>query len=536
MFAETVLRLSYLLLFLVSCVSLHAQDRMKFTYQVHLDTVDNVSLTKFHSLSFDDSKDLNLGLYKGSIWIKARLGNTASNRTFIIHTEDFINRNYSFYEIVADTLVHLSPGIPHQGQSDDRYFNFREPNFRVDIKQNETREFLIHTTSDGRIANATPHIVPLDDFVFSMKQLTIFNVSFFGIVGALFLSILLLAITQSNRTYYYYSLYILFNTFFMLGLDGSFFDIGFDNYLVDHLIFFSIRIWVISFLAFSVSFLSIDQSAPRFYSYAKKYVLLVMLGLSIYQLLYYDTSVSVLHSLENIIGFSWYILLGIGIYLSPSEKRKERIVYLVFLGVYIFTTVLSLTTSHGGNGLISLSNLYKIGSLIDFIGFAIIMVIFINRRKKEEARQLQVLHNTNLELEKGLENKQKRLSELESKLNEMYVQNDQSQSTPSFDITNQLAILKLLESNITKEEDWIHFQEEYLRLDPQFLSKLVENTPNLSKSEIRLLILLKIGYTQKEIAQIIAISPESVKKARQRTRKKLGLSREITLGEYLSSL
>lgn len=536
MFADTVLRLSCLLVFLGASVSLPAQDRMVFTYQAYLDTADTVSLSKFQSLSFDDSKDLNLGLYKGSIWIKANVKNSASARTYIIYTEDFINRNYSFYEIVEDTLVRIPPGKPHQGQSDDRFFNFREPNFKVDLQRNEPREFLIHTTSDGRIVNATPHIVPLDDFIFSMKQLTIFNVSFFGVIGALFLSILLLAIIQSNKTYYFYSFYILFNTFFMLGLDGSFFDIGFDNYLVDHLIFFSIRIWVIAFLAFSVSFLSIDQSAPRFYSFAKKYVLTVMLGLSIYQLLFYDTSISVLHSLENIIGFSWYILLGIGIYLSPREKRKERIVYLAFLGIYIFTTILSLTTSHGGNGLISLSSLYKIGSLVDFIGFAILMVIFTNRKKKEESRRLQALHNTNLELEKGLENKEKRLSELESKINDLHTQNSQSQSNPTFDITKQLAILKLLESNITQEEDWTHFQQEYLRLDPQFLSKLVEDTPNLSKSEIRLLILLKIGYTQKEIAQLLAISPESVKKARQRTRKKLGLSREVTVGEYLNSL
>lgn len=515
---------------------LGAKGGVDFAYQVHLDGRDTVSYSKFGTLTFEDSPNLNLGFYAGSIWIKGRLTNLGPQGAFILHTQDFINRNYRFYEIKDGALVNISPEALDQGQSDDRYFNFREPNFRIDLAENETKEFLLHTFSDGRICNATPAITPLDDFVMAMRRLAIFNVSFFGIVGALFLSILLLALTQSNKTYLFYSGYILFNTFFMLGLDGSFFDLGIDNYLVDHLIFFSVRILMLSFLAFSALFLGVNKSAPRFFYFAKIYVFVVMLGLSIYEVVFYHSSVAVLHRLENMVGFSWYILVIAGVILAPRGRLRERFIYLVFLAIYIGTTILSLTTSHGGNGLISLSSLYKLGSLVDFIGFTIVMVVLVRKRKQESYRELDTLKKINSKMKAGLEQKNDRLNELEAQLRASDSAEDQPNALPSFDITQQLAIFKLIEANISSDEEWGHFQEEYLRLDPQFLPKLLRDNPSLSKSEIRLLVLLKIGYAQKEVAQMLAISPDSVKKARQRTRKKLGLDSDMAIQDYLNSL
>ena len=56
---------------------------------------------------------------------------------------------------------------------------------------------------------------------------------------------------------------------------------------------------------------------------------------------------------------------------------------------------------------------------------------------------------------------------------------------------------------------------------------------SFSKTEPRLIALLKMNLSSKEIAQILHISTERVKKARQRLRKKLELDSTQDLQEYI---
>ena len=49
-----------------------------------------------------------------------------------------------------------------------------------------------------------------------------------------------------------------------------------------------------------------------------------------------------------------------------------------------------------------------------------------------------------------------------------------------------------------------------------------------------MLLFIRIGYTQKEIASILHIAPDSVKKARARLRKKLALEEKDNLFSYIN--
>jgi DNA-binding CsgD family transcriptional regulator len=88
---------------------------------------------------------------------------------------------------------------------------------------------------------------------------------------------------------------------------------------------------------------------------------------------------------------------------------------------------------------------------------------------------------------------------------------------------------------LSTESEWEEFKLKLQELNPVFLEQLLVNHPDLSKSEIRLLTLIKVGYSQKEIANILNIAPDSVKKARSRVRKKLRLDEDITLNAYLKN-
>jgi len=72
-----------------------------------------------------------------------------------------------------------------------------------------------------------------------------------------------------------------------------------------------------------------------------------------------------------------------------------------------------------------------------------------------------------------------------------------------------------------------------LKICQDFLDRLREEFGSFTKSEMRLIALLKMNLSSKDIANTLRISAEGVKKARYRLRKKMGLSREQDIQDYL---
>lgn len=74
------------------------------------------------------------------------------------------------------------------------------------------------------------------------------------------------------------------------------------------------------------------------------------------------------------------------------------------------------------------------------------------------------------------------------------------------------------------------------KVNAQFISKLSELHPDLSKNEQRLASLLRIGLSTKEIASVINSNPKTVNMARYRLRKRLNLETDESLTEYMKSI
>jgi phosphate/sulfate permease/DNA-binding CsgD family transcriptional regulator len=73
-------------------------------------------------------------------------------------------------------------------------------------------------------------------------------------------------------------------------------------------------------------------------------------------------------------------------------------------------------------------------------------------------------------------------------------------------------------------------------LHSSFIEKLNTVEPRLTDNEVKLLILLRIGLSSKEIAPLMNISVKSVDINRHRLRKKLNLSKDVVLSEYAKTL
>lgn len=95
---------------------------------------------------------------------------------------------------------------------------------------------------------------------------------------------------------------------------------------------------------------------------------------------------------------------------------------------------------------------------------------------------------------------------------------------------------RMINQSLHIDKDWEDFKLYFEQVHKNFFNLLKENCPNLSSSELKLCALIRLNLNMKESAAILGISPESVKTARYRIRRKLDLEREASILDYLIKL
>ena len=91
----------------------------------------------------------------------------------------------------------------------------------------------------------------------------------------------------------------------------------------------------------------------------------------------------------------------------------------------------------------------------------------------------------------------------------------------------------LKEYNLTQKEHWAAFKDSFGKIYPDFENNIIGKIGAVSGAELRLMMLTKLGLSNKEIAQTLLISPDSVKKGKYRLYKKIGINSAIELNEFL---
>ena len=87
-----------------------------------------------------------------------------------------------------------------------------------------------------------------------------------------------------------------------------------------------------------------------------------------------------------------------------------------------------------------------------------------------------------------------------------------------------------------KRDTWNDFELYFNQTHPNFTKRLAERFPEISPSEIRLCIFLRMNMSSQSIADTLHISSNSVKTARARLRTKLRIDRKINLVTFISSI
>jgi tetratricopeptide (TPR) repeat protein len=89
------------------------------------------------------------------------------------------------------------------------------------------------------------------------------------------------------------------------------------------------------------------------------------------------------------------------------------------------------------------------------------------------------------------------------------------------------------ENRILTKEDWVRFKSNFGKVYPGLALRLHEQFPGISEAEERLFLFLKLNISSSDTATLLGVSYDSVKKTRHRLRKRLNLTREEGLEDFI---
>lgn len=97
-------------------------------------------------------------------------------------------------------------------------------------------------------------------------------------------------------------------------------------------------------------------------------------------------------------------------------------------------------------------------------------------------------------------------------------------------------IKKAIKINAVNKHEWEIFETNLNQINNEFITSLSKKYPNLTAKDIKLCVYLKMNLSSKEIAPMMNISFRGVELHRYRLRKKLGLSQEEILSNFLLTI
>jgi hypothetical protein len=94
----------------------------------------------------------------------------------------------------------------------------------------------------------------------------------------------------------------------------------------------------------------------------------------------------------------------------------------------------------------------------------------------------------------------------------------------------------LMQTHIMTDETWDEFKKLFEKVHSGFLARLKHKFSYATESDVRLLTLLKLGLSNREMANMLCVTSEAIKKSRQRLRKKMELPEALSLEEVVASI
>ncbi|MBP8066925.1 MAG: hypothetical protein KAY27_00040 [Pedobacter sp.] len=99
--------------------------------------------------------------------------------------------------------------------------------------------------------------------------------------------------------------------------------------------------------------------------------------------------------------------------------------------------------------------------------------------------------------------------------------------TKIVDTNNSEINSSLSNFTILTEEDWEKFKDNFETINPNFLYRLRQKMPQITIGEQRIILLAKLGFNTKEMANATGVSSETIRSVSSRMRKKFNLNADL---------
>jgi tetratricopeptide (TPR) repeat protein len=176
-------------------------------------------------------------------------------------------------------------------------------------------------------------------------------------------------------------------------------------------------------------------------------------------------------------------------------------------------------------------------SLLSLIGF----LIFKQRKNKQlliKERDLEIGQRKTIELENKILLNEIELKNKELVSNTLLISKKNSflESLKQKVKSKDSKLQRLINQELESESEWNTFVNVFNNTHGAFVDNLNEVHSSLSTTEIRLSCLMKMNMSSKEIASVLNISYEGVKKAKYRLKKKLQIQEGIDLVSFINQI
>jgi DNA-binding CsgD family transcriptional regulator len=165
----------------------------------------------------------------------------------------------------------------------------------------------------------------------------------------------------------------------------------------------------------------------------------------------------------------------------------------------------------------------------------------INKRKleiKEFEKKQELINLENEKLQQDIESKSRELaiSTMSMIKKNQFLSKIKDDLKKTSELQKIKNVIKTIDRNLNNEDDWKFFEEAFNNADKEFLKKIKTAHPNLTNNDLKLCAYLRLNLSSKDIAPLLNISLRSVEIKRYRLRKKMELSHNEGLTDYILSL
>ncbi len=185
------------------------------------------------------------------------------------------------------------------------------------------------------------------------------------------------------------------------------------------------------------------------------------------------------------------------------------------------------------------ANLQNLLIIISVVSVSAILLLVINRKRIKNRKDKEI---SELKLQQARREIEQNRNELrvfaarikeKNKLIENLLQEFNQTNKEDLDMDGSGTELQLRKMKILSKEDWIKFKTLFRSVHQDFIERFSERFHHLTEGDLRQVMLIKLGFTLSQTADILGIGYAGVKKARQRLARKIDLGNTDSLVGFI---